>query len=105
MIDIPTAPKSRTFRKTVNEGSPKATVPRRWIDDSQYVDVTAVLETLGWSGEENGTAPAGKTGTRKIKINLKAIKRASVGKVIMMMRYRLPSLEKSERGSLGKVFS
>lgn len=106
-LDIPTAPKSFTFRKTLNEESPKATVPCRWIDDSQYVDVTAEVETFDWSGEANDTAPAGKTGARTRKIDRKATKSARLEKVSMMMRYRLTSLEVREcgNGSLGKDVS
>lgn len=106
-VDIPTAPKSFTFRKTLNEESPNATVPCRWIDDSQNVDVTAVVETLDWSGEANGTAPTDKTGARTRRIDRKATKSARVEKVSMMMRYRLSSLEVREcgNGSLGKDVS
>lgn len=101
-FDLPTAPKSRTFRNTLNEGSPKATVPCRWIDDNQYVDVTAVLGTSAWSGEGNGTAPTGKIGAKARRRVRKVTTRARVEKMNMMMRYRLPRLEVSECRNLGK---
>lgn len=100
--NLPTAPKSRTFRNTLNEGSPKATVPCRGIDDSQYVDVTAAMATSAGSGEGNGTAPTGKTGARARRIDRKVTTRARVEKMNMMRRYRLPSLKVSECRNLGK---